>query len=240
VTQQTGDIARGTLLLLTLYAQAPKLDTSKTSPILKCKRCSSVLGERDTSLNAIKLFKPRLTIQCDYPNSPIESHDATVFINAQLLLSISSLATRKFILHTNTPSSPGLHIWVFNPDIHYSSSATGPTAHRATKVFYKPITHPQALLDLHPTTLEELILPESILDEFTSSLIASTAILPESARSFQEWSVGLLGRYERNPIFGMEQQPLANKLGDMPAWPEGVECVTTGIEEREGYEGLYA
>lgn len=50
--------------------------------------------------------------------------------------------------------------------------------------------------------------------------------------------MGLLGRYERNPICGMEQQPLANKLGEMPEWPEGLEKVI-GIEEMEGHEGLF-
>jgi hypothetical protein len=196
------------------------------------------LGERNTALNAIKLFKPRLAIRPD-PTKDLESYDPSIFINAQLLLSIESLATRKFILHSATPSHPGLHIWVFNPDIHYSSSVTGPIAHRATKVFYQPVPNPQELLDANHNTLEELILPQSILDEFSTSLIASTKILPESARSFKEWSVGLLGRYERNPISGMEQQPLANKLGPMPEWPEGVEHVP-GVEEMEGHEGLFA
>jgi hypothetical protein len=131
-----------------------------------------------------------------------------------------------------------LHIWIFNPDIHYSSSLRGPIAHRATKVFYQTAPSPQTLLDSHPTTLEELILPASIYEEFETELRSSTNILPESARTFQEWSVGLLERYERVPIQGMEQQPLANKLGPMPEWPEGVEVQR--IEDIEGHEGLFA
>lgn len=82
------------------------------------------------------------------------------------------------------------------------------------------------------------MLPESILQEFDAALRVSTNILPESARTFKEWSVGLLARYERVPIQGMEQQPLANKLGPMPEWPEGVQA--PAIEDMEGHEGLYA
>ena len=82
------------------------------------------------------------------------------------------------------------------------------------------------------------MLPVSILDEFEEKLRASTEILPESARTFQEWRVGLLGRYERKPIGGMDQQPLANKLEPMPEWPEGVEHVQR-IEDLEGYEALF-
>jgi hypothetical protein len=231
---QTGGIARGTC---TNISQAPKLDPHKTTPTLHCRSCSSVLGERSPTLSAIKLFKPRLAIQTS-PSTPPTTHDPTIFINASLLLSIDSLATRKFILHSNLPSTLGLHLWVFNPDIHYSSSITGPTPHRASKIFYRSTPTPLTLLESHPTNLEEMILPSSILDEFTASLTASTNILPESARKFQEWSVGLLGRYERNPICGMEQQPLANKLGEMPEWPEGLEKVI-GIEEMEGHEGLF-
>lgn len=47
-----------------------------------------------------------------------------------------------------------------------------------------------------PTALEELALPANIYSSFKRSLEASTSMLPETARRFMDWDVGLLDRYE--------------------------------------------
>ena len=55
------------------------------------------------------------------------------------------------------------------------------------------------MLDEHNSTLEELALPEEELVELKKTLKDSAQVLPQSARTFQEWQVGLLDRYEENP-----------------------------------------
>lgn len=135
---------------------------------------------------------------------------------------------RKVVVHAGQASNTtGLLLWIFNPNIYYSSSRKSPpTAYRAMKIFYKPVSDAFSLLDEHSTSLEELVLPRADLDELSETLKQSTAILPQSARVFQDWAVGLLDRYEKNGSATkvMEQNPLSRKPGtikfgdtDLPA-----------------------
>lgn len=64
-------------------------------------------------------------------------------------------------------------------------------------MFYQEAKDPHKLLDEHQASLEELLLPRQIFQSFKSSLVASTDLLPPSARRFQEWTIGSLDRYER-------------------------------------------
>ena len=72
--------------------------------------------------------------------------------------------------------------------------------HIGMKIFYKPVDDPQKLLEEQGNPLEELFIPPPILQEFITVLRESTDLLPQSARNFQEWSVGLLERYRREPL----------------------------------------
>jgi len=88
-------------------------------------------------------------------------------------------------------------VWVFNPDMLYSSSRNAPGTHRAMKIFYEPVEDPQKVLDEQSNTVEELYLSAPILHEFITALKSSTNLLPVSARIFRAWSVGLLDRYQK-------------------------------------------
>ena len=72
--------------------------------------------------------------------------------------------------------------------------------HVGMKIFYKSVDDPQELLEKQSNSVEELFLPPPILQEFIASLKQSTTLLPQSARNFKEWSVGLLDRYQRTPL----------------------------------------
>jgi ubiquitin-protein ligase E3 D len=126
-----------------------------------------------------------------------EIYRSSLFITAQLLHLIDSNIGRKVVIHCNKPG--GLLCWIFNPDIYYTSSKRGPTVHRAMKVFYKKTEEPLKLLDDHQSTLEELALPEQEYSQLAEAMEESASILPQSARTFQDWQVGLLDRYEKNP-----------------------------------------
>lgn len=111
--------------------------------------------------------------------------------------------------------------------------------HRAAKIFYKPLpndTTPTSFLDTNSTTHEELYLSSPAeLAELRATLQRSNAMLPASAKVFQEWKVGLLDRYEKNPtgLSVMQENPLARgvkvKDGRVTRWSIG-----------DGAEGLYA
>lgn len=111
--------------------------------------------------------------------------------------------------------------------------------HRAAKIFYKPLPAGEtaaSFLDTNSTTHEELYLSSPAeLAELRATLERSNAMLPASAKVFQEWKVGLLDRYERNPsgLSVMQENPLARgvkvKDGRVTRWSIG-----------DGAEGLYA
>jgi hypothetical protein len=64
------------------------------------------------------------------------------------------------------------------------------------KVLYQLHPDSRKLQEKQNTTVEELYLPRHVLDSISTSLLDSTALLPSSARSFQDWAVGLLDRFE--------------------------------------------
>lgn len=75
---------------------------------------------------------------------------------------------------------------------------------RALKIFYQETNNAQKLLDEHQASLEELPLPESVFQSFRNALIQSTDLLPPSARKFQDWTIGLMDRYERRTSDGLK------------------------------------
>jgi ubiquitin-protein ligase E3 D len=93
---------------------------------------------------------------------------------------------------------------VFNPDIRYSSSRRSELVVRALKLFYQNIDDSQKLLDEHQASLEELPLPVSIYESFQNSLTESTELLPPLARKFEDWTIGLLDRFERRSSDGLK------------------------------------
>lgn len=150
-----------------------------------------------------------------------QEYPAAIFLSAQLLSLIETSIGRKVVVHDDghgesDAAQPALLLWVFNPDIYYSSSKRGPTAHRAMKIFFKPLADPQSFLDANSNTCEELVVPEDDFVDFGHTVRESTAILPQAARKFQEWDVGLLDRWEKNASGSarMDENPLNKKVSE--------------------------
>ena len=72
------------------------------------------------------------------------------------------------------------------------NKSTGPQ--RAMKILYRNISGPATLLEKQTMKMEEVILPENIMSNLRSDLKSSTVMLPATARSLQEWNVGILNR----------------------------------------------
>ena len=82
------------------------------------------------------------------------------------------------------------------------------------------------MLDEHNSTLEELALPPQEFARLKQTLRKSAQVLPQSARTFQDWQVGLLDRYEEHPSGqgAMDQNALNHKApGEIQLFgrPEG-------------------
>ncbi|OAL25346.1 hypothetical protein AYO22_05223 [Fonsecaea multimorphosa] len=198
--------------------EVTKDPTKEGVDILRCVSCKSSLGSGAEDEKSCRLYKSRLAVIPEPGQAP-ERFPAAVFLTAQLLSLIGSSVNRRVVVHDDKQSDsehdrPGLLLWIFNPDIYYSSSKRGPTAHRAMKVFYKSLPHPEEFLDGAGSNCEELVVPNEDFCEFEQTLKESTDILPPSARKFQDWDVGLLDRWEKNATGSakMDENPLNKKV----------------------------
>ncbi|KAJ9637647.1 hypothetical protein H2204_004796 [Knufia peltigerae] len=197
---------------------APSL--REENKIVRCDVCETMIGSSQTGRSGTRLYKSRLQVLPD-PGQDWQKYPAAVFLGAQLLSLIESSVSRKIVVHRSngedaTSGKLGLLVWVFNPDIYYSSSRRGPTAHRAMKIFYKALADPEKFLDDNSNTHEELAVPEDDYAEFKKVLFESTEILPEAAQTFQDWTVGLLDRWEKQASGSakMDENPLNKKVED--------------------------
>ena len=100
--------------------------------------------------------------------------------------------------------NPAYQLWVFNPDLRYSNSSPDHSiaAQQGMKVFFQSVDDVDAVL--HPEhgkisslSLEELRLPSGVFLAMTTALVSSNYMLPGSGRTFREWQVGILNRFDR-------------------------------------------
>jgi len=379
--------------------QAAETQKKPDATVLRCDKCSAMLGTTNQEEDLVRLHKSSISIDKTGTLGTYESHPSTIFTCAQLLSLIEATALKKFVVHSpqvstdeeGNPRNVGaIVLWIFNPDIYYSCSAydgngvlpnatipepaqfsnpnndntsnvydnqphpsdgndfspaaaldqeaadrnpnnhntaaiygetVGPQfvsgdlqfelpirekakvgdneqnesqdtpettfadipidsvedtetplisskqaaeqashvsrapavtengapqsnehinlVHRAAKIFYKPLPSDQStneFIDANSNTHEDLYLSNPAdLDSLRETLEKSTAMLPSSARTFQDWSVGLLGRYEKVPsgLGVMQENPLARGVnsrdGRVTRWDIG-----------NGAEGLYS
>ena len=111
------------------------------------------------------------------------------------------------------------------------------------KIFYKDVDNPQELLHNNQTSMEELELPSTSLADFRAALVNSTSLLPGSARKFQDWQVGLLDRYMRQPyhfdmsvipesgwgIFAKKPKDFSEESWRMLAQSKGIDLEISGL-----------
>ncbi|KAK2812034.1 hypothetical protein FQN50_001743 [Emmonsiellopsis sp. PD_5] len=188
-----------------------------------CSGCGNFVGEEHTSLHGLRLYKTNVSVlrkprEGADPNDDLwETYPADMIVGTQLLELVERIGARRFVIHSaeyrsadSEQRNSGILLWVFNPDMRYSSSSStrSPgdgdgvvTAQRAMKVFYQAVPDIQAMLNPERglpslAALEELSLPESIYDSMKLALERSNTMLPAPARRFAEWQVGLLSRYE--------------------------------------------
>ena len=63
------------------------------------------------------------------------------------------------------------------------------------KIFYSTVTDPSKILERQSNKIAELQLPIHALRTIQADLRTSTNILPQSARTHCEWTIGLLDRW---------------------------------------------
>lgn len=95
---------------------------------------------------------------------------------------------------TNTLTFNFLQLWVFTPDLIYTTSDER-EGRRSMKIFYRTISDPSTRSEVSSDSkVEELQFPSYVVRQVLLDLRVSTNILPASSRYHQLWTIGLLDR----------------------------------------------
>jgi hypothetical protein len=137
---------------------------------------------------------------------PPTMYSVQKWISARLLYLIENSGVRKFHVHPVQTASdlqtpiPSLLVWVFTPDILFSSSIPTPgrlDPTRSVKVFYQRQTwQPLKPGEPESASIEDVEFTQDLYEELGKALVGSQRLLPPTARKFQGWDVGLLERFE--------------------------------------------
>lgn len=159
---------------------------------MTCRGCGASLGSR-TAAGNLKLYKWSLKVKST-PEKTWSIPTLAAILRTHLFLSIEHQGVRKFLALDGDEenASYALLLWVFTPDLMYSSTKDDQGPRRAMKILYKATEEPSKILDWQRMCLEDMELPTDDLKSLCTTLRQSTDILPASARKIQEWDVALL------------------------------------------------
>jgi hypothetical protein len=194
-----------------------------------CKHCNATLGTLDETSAGWRIWKWNIDILSRLlSQKAAPMYSTQKWITARLLYLIENTGLRKFHIHPtpitkpvteisdsvpeeeSPPLTPSLLVWVFTPDLLFSSSVPSPDRldpTRSMKVFYKHQTFsPLKPGEPESASIEDVEFPEELFQELSSVLEASQKVLPPTARKFQGWEVGLLHRFDgRDLIVGQNE-----------------------------------
>lgn len=192
-------------------------DDDEVAVSLNCSRCNASIGHIHSSSEGYKLRKLALFLSLS-SQLPSKSFEPEKWLACHLLSSIETQGVRKFLIRpspiSNDPSSP-MRIWIFNPDINISSSASAESKPmRAVKIFWKDaesqnsstadggeVNDNEGKLDRQTLSEGEIELPIEEFKTLKAAFLKSAGLLPEGSKMFQEeWRVALLPRFVHTDV----------------------------------------
>ena len=126
------------------------------------------------------------------------SYETELWLSCNLLHASETQGARKFAVYCGDVGQKAIKLWIFAPYMEIASSAyerLEPV--RVCKILWQEMQAPPEHGRLNAQSLAEgeIGLPSSEMDRLRQVLEQSSRVLPESAREFQEWRVGLLRRF---------------------------------------------
>ncbi|KAE9976655.1 hypothetical protein BLS_001938 [Venturia inaequalis] len=173
-------------------------------------KCGNELGAADDSVSGLKIYKWGVQLRKD--NLPsARSFSSQKWISSLLLSSSENTGVRRFVVEPSLPIynmlPPSILLWLFTPDLSFSSSyqsCSDPTSRkdptRAIKSYHKPLSNPSDFLNKNSTSHEHLLFPPGLYKSLVESLETSQLLLPAAARKFQDWNVGILERFDARDV----------------------------------------
>ncbi|KAK5174447.1 uncharacterized protein LTR77_001527 [Saxophila tyrrhenica] len=183
-------------LLLPVDCANVEVRASQIDSLLECTQCNSTIGHVESTTGGYRLRKLNLSVSSREHKSSV-SYDKQKWLACLLLCAMDTKGVRKFIVHVGDKT---MKLWLFTPDLTISSSASeSPEPTRVVKVLWQELDPSEQDI---PERLTAASLAEDelrVLDEEAQTLHKllddSAQLLPEGARKFQDWNVGLLQRF---------------------------------------------
>ncbi|KAI1379389.1 ubiquitin-conjugating enzyme E2-binding protein [Hypoxylon crocopeplum] len=181
---------------------------------LFCKSCESQLGVLNDQGSSASLFKWQVYVDEHAQQGTSAPPELSHCISAMLLATMARSGCSKSIVMpmkvqtqpdegiqpANGKSQPQslLNIWVFNSNITFSSTEETRSPIHAVKVFYRMVSQDEAdkLLDSMTSDVQDITLPADAIRKVVDMLSSSNHLLSQSDRQFQEWTVGLLEKWD--------------------------------------------
>lgn len=177
-------------------------DESRKFLHIFCRECTTEVGLYNIAALSVTLFKWKITCQTKTADPSPSSSEC---LAATLLATISRSGSSKSIITPHTSeiakseavSHKYLHLWVLNPNVVYTASSTADRK-TAIKILYKHIdpVESEKLITSMTSDVQEISLPEEAIKAADNCLLWSSELLPVQERTFKEWQVGLLERWE--------------------------------------------
>ncbi|KAK1079616.1 hypothetical protein LTR33_006241 [Friedmanniomyces endolithicus] len=178
------------------------------SASILCMKCHTAIGVLDPSTEGFKLRKPCLSVAVSQKSSS-QGYSHEKWLSSALLTAAESQGVMRLALHTSDECSDHpismMHTWLFAPDLMISSSAADTTdAIKVVKVLYREgVPADLETLGKMGSAEGELEVSEEEWCEMRTLLDRDAALLPEKARRFQQWKVGLLRRFVEDDVSDM-------------------------------------
>ena len=182
------------------------MDESQTSKYLHvyCKSCSTEVGLYNVLASSVSLFKWQ--VLCSTV-SPCPAPSSLQCLAATLTATISRSGSSKSVILPHSLSSGArpqagdsrraLRLWVLNPNVTYASSLVE-GKRNAMKILWQAIDAESGnkLADSITSDVQDISLPSPVIETAHDALESSNLYLPAKERSFKEWNVGLLERWD--------------------------------------------
>ena len=179
-------------------------DSASSAPVL-CVQCKACVGILDSSSRGYKLRKACLSVATGGTKAS-SSYSQDQWLSSILLTAAESQGVRRLVVYAGGENGSKIehvmHVWLFAPDLRISSSvAKAATPMRVAKVLHRAgLPADVEKLGGVGAVEGEVELSKNEWCELQDLLTESAKLLPEAARRFQHWTVGLLRRFTTDDL----------------------------------------
>ncbi|KAI4101535.1 MAG: hypothetical protein LQ339_005032 [Xanthoria mediterranea] len=161
---------------VTVSEDLKALMNGKFQRVVNCASCKHPVGV--AAGTDARIYKWNISLRSD-PQLGWEDQSAQKLISAQLLAMIESQGIQKFVIHSETrddnteallvsdvrilmgsvQSAETVQVWIFTPNMYFSSTLVPQSPKQVMKLYYKTVPNPEELLEQESSKIDELQLP---------------------------------------------------------------------------------